>query len=73
MSTAPTKIDLRQYCDVAAAADIIGKSESQVYRYIQQGLLPAIETGPLRIVVKISDAKRFVPPRRGNPNWQKKE
>ena len=53
------------------AADVIGVSHSQVTRYVAAGSLPAKRIGPT-ILIAEEDAKKFVKPSKGNPNFRKK-
>lgn len=56
------------HVDLYRAAEIIGVSHAQVTRYIQDGKLNAIRLGR-DYLVKESDAKKFVRPKRGNPTF----
>lgn len=57
---------------VYEAAEILGRSHSQVCRYIRQGLLPARDLGGQRLLEQ-SAVHNFTPPPRGNPEFRKPE
>ena len=54
------------YVRLEKAAEIIGVHASQVWRYIDAGLLDALKIGNTHLV-KESDARNFKRPPRGNP------
>lgn len=58
------------YYTIAEAAEVLDKSESQVSRYIKQGLLPAVNLGHQKLVEQ-ADVHNFIPPLKGNPNFRK--
>lgn len=57
------------YCRLEKAAEIIGVTHSQVWRYIDAGLLDSLKIGNTHLV-KESDAKNFKRPPRGNPAFR---
>lgn len=59
------------YIDLQEAASIIGVSHAQVWRYIDDEILDALKIGRTYLV-RESDAKNFVRPPRGNPDFVKK-
>lgn len=70
MSTVATTEHIPGYIDLYRAAEIIGVSHSQVWRYISEGLLDALKIGNTHLV-KEKDAKSFERPLRGNPNFRR--
>lgn len=60
------------YIRLERAAEIIGVSHSQVWRYIDDGLLDAVKVGNTYLV-KEKDAKNFERPPRGNPAFSRKK
>lgn len=58
------------YYTTAEAAGVLGKDPSQVWRYIDAGLLPAINLGA-QWVIEQAKVHEFVPPPRGNPLLRK--
>lgn len=59
------------YIDLTEAAKIIGVSHSQVWRYIDDGLINALNIGGTYLV-KRRDAANFVRPPRGNPAFRQR-
>ena len=59
------------YIRLDKAAEIIGVCHSQVWRYISDGLLDAINIGGTHLV-KEKDAKSFVRPLKGNPAFRQR-
>ncbi len=57
---------------IKEAAEVIGKSVPAVHTYIGKGLLKAERVGG-KWRVRESDAKAFVPPVGGNPNWHRQD
>lgn len=57
------------YIRLDRAAEIIGVTHSQVWRYISNGLLDAINIGGTYLV-KERDAKGFQRPPKGNPAFR---
>ena len=57
---------------VEEAARILGKSHSQVCRYIRHGLIAARTIGKSKLIEQ-ADIHEFTPPPRGNPmlRWRK--
>jgi excisionase family DNA binding protein len=64
MNAVATTNRIPGYIGLVEAAKIIGVSHSQVWRYISNGLLDAIEIGGTYLV-KQADAKRFRRPKPG--------
>lgn len=60
------------YIRLEKAAEIIGVSHSQVWRYINDGLLDALKVGNTHLV-KETDAKGFERPPRGNPAFSSRK
>lgn len=58
------------YYTPAEAADIIGVSQSQITRYIQDQLLPGKKLGH-QILIEQAAVHRFERPQRGNPNFRR--
>lgn len=58
------------YYTIGEAARVIGRSESQVSRYITNGLLRAVDLGHQKML-RQRDVDSFTPPPRGNPNFLK--
>ena len=58
------------YYTISEAADVLKRSESQVSRYIKQGLLPAVDLGHQKVMEQ-SIVHNFTPPPRGNPNFRR--
>lgn len=52
------------------AAEQLGVSHAQVTRYIKDDLLDAQKQGN-QWFIRASSVKKFKPPKRGNPNFQK--
>ena len=67
-----TKTTLPGYIRLEEAAEIIGVSHSQVWRYIDEGLLDALVFGNTHLV-KRDDARNFERPPRGNPDFRRKK
>jgi len=59
-----------EYFTIREAAERLGKDQSQVWRYIDQKLLPAVRLG-YQWVIERSAVESFTPPPRGNPNFRK--
>ena len=59
-----------EYFTIREAAERLGKDQSQVWRYIDQKLLPATRLG-YQWVIERSAVENFIPPPRGNPNFRK--
>ena len=70
MSTVATRTTIPGYVRLERAAEIIGVDPSQVWRYIDQGLLDALKIGNTHLI-KEADAKNFERPLRGNPAFRK--
>lgn len=66
-----TQSTIPGYVDLTEAATIIGVSHSQVWRYIDDGLLDALNIGGTYLV-KRRDASAFVRPPRGNPAFRRR-
>lgn len=64
MSTVATIDTIPGYVRLEKAAEIIGVSHSQVWRYIDDGLLNALRIGNTHLVLE-RDAKTFQRPPRG--------
>lgn len=60
------------YYTLSEAADVIGVSASQVTRYIQQGLLKAVDLGH-QILIEQAQVHNFSRPPRGNPNFRRQD
>jgi excisionase family DNA binding protein len=58
------------YYTIEEAAKVIGRARSQVTRYIQKGLLKAVDLGHQKLIEQ-TDAHNFSPPPRGNPMFRK--
>ena len=58
------------YYTISEAAGVLNRSESQVSRYIKQGLLPAVDLGHQKLIEQ-SIVHTFTPPPRGNPNFRR--
>jgi hypothetical protein len=56
---------------VEEAAKVIGRSYACVSRYVRDGLLPARVVGQVKLIEQ-SAAHAFSPPRRGNPQFRKR-
>lgn len=54
------------------AASFLGRSHSQVCRYVRLNLLPAKRVGN-NILIDESALRKFNPPPRGNPNFRRDE
>lgn len=67
MPTVPTIVG---YYTIAEAAEVLERSESQVSRYIKQGLLPAADLGHQKLIEQ-SAVHTFIPPPRGNPDFRR--
>lgn len=65
-----TKTTIPGYVRLERAAEIIGVTHSQVWRYIDDGILDALKFGNTHLV-KESDARNFERPPRGNPAFRK--
>jgi predicted site-specific integrase-resolvase len=72
MSTVATTETIPGYIRLEKAAEIIGVSHSQVWRYIDDGLLDALKIGNTHMV-KEDDAKSFERPQRGNPAFLRRK
>lgn len=57
---------------VDEAARVIGKSHSQVCRYIRHGLLAAVTIGKSKLVEQ-AKVHEFIPPPRGNPSFGRRK
>ncbi len=55
---------------VEEAAGILGKSHSQVCRYIRKGLIAARTIGKSKLLEQ-AEVHQFTPPPRGNPHLQR--
>jgi excisionase family DNA binding protein len=58
------------YCTAKEAAGIIGKSHTQLCKYVRDGLLPAIRVGK-SLLINEERLRDFVPPPMGNPNFRR--
>jgi len=58
------------YYRIKEAAKVLNRSESQVSRYISNGLLKAVDLGHQKLL-RQRDVDKFVSPPRGNPNFLK--
>ena len=58
------------YYTISEAAEVLSRSESQVSRYIKQGLLPAVDLGHQKLIEQ-SAVHTFTPPLRGNPEFRR--
>jgi len=67
MSTVPTIVG---YYTIGEAAEVLGRSESQVSRYIKHGLLEAVDLGHQKLIEQ-SAVHTFTPPLRGNPTFRR--
>lgn len=67
-----TKTKIPGYITLDEAAAIIDVSHSQVWRYIDAGLLNAVKIGNTHLVKK-RDAQNFERPPRGNPAFVRKQ
>ena len=67
-----TRTTIPGYIRLEDAAEIIGVHHSQVWRYIDDGLLDALKIGKTYLV-KTADAKNFRRPPRGNPAFRKEK
>lgn len=65
-----TKTTLPGYVRLERAAEIIGVHHSQVWRYIDAGLIDALKIGNTHLI-KEADAKKFRRPPRGNPQFRR--
>lgn len=54
------------YCTPTEAAVIIGRSYTQVCKYVRDGLLPSIRVGK-SVLIEHDKVQTFSPPLRGNP------
>lgn len=70
MNTVATRTTLPGYVRLERAAEIIGVDPSQVWRYVQQGLLDALKIGNTHLI-KEAECKQFKRPPRGNPAFRK--
>jgi len=59
------------YYTTAEAGQVLNRDPSAVWRYIDQGLLPAINLGS-QWLIEQAKVHEFVPPPRGNPRLRKK-
>jgi excisionase family DNA binding protein len=57
------------YCTAKEAANVIGKSHTQVCKYVRDGLLPSIRVGK-SLLIETEKLESFTPPPRGNPNFR---
>ena len=60
------------YCTAKEAAKAIGKSHTQVCKYVRDGLLPAVRVGR-SFLIDEQKVRDFTPPPIGNPNLRKSE
>ena len=58
------------YYTIEEAVPIIGRSHSQICRYVRDGLLPAKDLGH-QLLVEQAAVHEFQPPPRGNPTFRK--
>ena len=58
------------YYTIGEAAEILARSESQVSRYIKNGLLEAVDLGHQKLIEQ-SAVHTFTPPLRGNPGFRR--
>ena len=63
---------LPDYYTIREAAEVIGRSQSQVSRYITRGLLEAKSFGPIKLI-RQADVHSFTPPPRGNPLFRRRK
>ena len=66
MSMAST---LPGYYTIQEASEILGRDSSQVWRYVRDGLLPAVQFGR-QWAIEQAEVHGFSPPPRGNPNFR---
>jgi excisionase family DNA binding protein len=59
------------YYTINEAAAVMGKTPVMVRRYVKHGYLQSKRIGTQHLIEQ-ADVHRFVPPPRGNPNFQKK-
>lgn len=64
-----TRTTIPGYVRLEEAAEIIGVHPSQVWRYVNDGLLDALKFGKTHLI-KEADAKKFERPPRGNPAFR---
>lgn len=58
------------YYTIQEAAEVLNRDPSQVSRYIQDGLLKAIDLGHQKVIEQAA-VHGFTPPPRGNPQFRK--
>ena len=63
------------YVTVAKAAELLRVSQSTLWRWIDQGKLPAFRIGQRRVLVKRDDLEKLITPARegiggGMPKWE---
>lgn len=57
---------------ISEAAEVIGRSPSQVTRYCQQNLIKALNTGR-QWLIEQEEAHKFTPPPKGNPDFRRQK
>lgn len=63
---------LTGYYTPIEAAIVLGKSRTQVCKYVRDGLLPAARVGK-NILIEQAKVHSFTPPPRGNPLFRRRK
>lgn len=66
------KTKLPGYYTIDEAAQVLGKSQDMVRRYVRLRQIPAHVIGQQKLIQQ-SDVHEFVPPPRGNPNFRNRK